>query len=615
MLVTRTGPVRSLQPVTKGWLGSTTISLSETEMMIAGRPASVTATGDWKPCPKIVTGVNGRSTRCSLLETAVICTGWTYRYPSTSVVSRPDVALRTRTSTVWFRLSRPAPNAAGVRTTIWLKATETIVASTSPKKTWRGAWKPAPRIVTRVFPSFVPDAGRTAVIVGVVDVVVPKAKQFGRVRIVGVAVLLARVTRISTGVVGDVTSGNPGVRTSIESPSTETTVASRTTPLTMKATRVVAASPPVQPEVGQNRPPRMDRAVPPVEGPKLGSQKLTNGPAPAAAGWNWIVMVAVPVSPPEVEVARTTAVPGNSEQRAVTAAPFWVTTEMRGSAFCAKTPKSVENETLVPSGTGLPLSVTTAWINVHVPAGGFGLLVKSRIWSALEGPLGPGPVGGPALGGVGASDEQRKLPATSARTVRVIAIRRMKASVSVSSRPLETACAREEKKSRSGFALDPMPGNGPSEEGEVEGQADLLATRLPIDAAVERQQLVERGLLEVPRVHDRKVRERRFPAGGHEDSGAERLRRGDPSPAIGPAEPHRVAVDLRVREPLGIALAQILQPALELDLLDLNGSRNADVHEPRLELEADGDEDGSFRLPLVVRTARDCRQDEEGRCE
>src|SRR5688572_31563328 len=83
----------------------------------------------------------------------------------------------------------------------------------------------------------------------------------------------------------------------------------------MKATRVVAASPPVQPEVGQNRPPRMDRAVPPVEGPKLGSQKLTNGPAPAAAGWNWIVMVAVPVSPPEVEVARTTAVPGNSEQR------------------------------------------------------------------------------------------------------------------------------------------------------------------------------------------------------------------------------------------------------------------------------------------------------------
>jgi hypothetical protein len=199
------------------------------------------------------------------------------------------------------------------------------------------------------------------------------------VRTVGVAVLLLRVTRISTGVVGDVTSGKPGVRSEIVDAVTLVTVASRATPLTMKLTRVVAASLPVQPLVAQKRPPRRVRAVPPVEGPKLGSQKEMKGPAPAAAGWKAIEMVADPLCPPELAVARTTAVPGNSEQRAVTAAPFWVTTEMRGRPFWAKTPKSVEKETPVPSETGLPFSVTIAWMSVHVPAGGFGSLVKSRI--------------------------------------------------------------------------------------------------------------------------------------------------------------------------------------------------------------------------------------------
>ena len=99
--------------------------------------------------------------------------------------------------------------------------------------------------------------------------------------------------------------------------------------------------------------------------------------------------------------------------------------EMRGSPFWAKTPKSEEKDTPVPSETGLPFNVTIAWMRVQVPAGGFGLLVKSRIWSALE-PFGfwPPPPG-PALGGVGASEEQAKVPATSASTVRVMAIRRM----------------------------------------------------------------------------------------------------------------------------------------------------------------------------------------------
>jgi hypothetical protein len=147
----------------------------------------------------------------------------------------------------------------------------------------------------------------------------------------------------------------------------------------MKLTRVVEASLPVHPVLGQNRPPCRVRAVPPVEGPKLGSQNETNGPAPEDAGWKTIVIVAAPLWPPELAVARTTAVPGNSEQSAVTAAPFCVVTEMRGRAFWANTPKSVENETPVPSGTLLPFSVTIAWMRVHVPADGLGSLVKSRI--------------------------------------------------------------------------------------------------------------------------------------------------------------------------------------------------------------------------------------------
>ncbi len=67
--------------------------------------------------------------------------------------------------------------------------------------------------------------------------------------------LLLRVTRISTGVVGEVTSGNPGVSTEIVSLVTLTTVASRATPLTMNDTRVVLASVPVQPVLAQKRPP------------------------------------------------------------------------------------------------------------------------------------------------------------------------------------------------------------------------------------------------------------------------------------------------------------------------------------------------------------------------
>src|SRR5438552_18982531 len=110
--------------------------------------------------------------------------------------------------------------------------------------------------------------------------------------------------------------------------------------------------------------------VPPVERPTLGSQNDTNEPAPAAAGWHAIEIVAEPVCPFEVAEARTTATPGNSEQSAVRAAPFCVTTEISGSEFWAKNPKSVEKETPVQSATGVPFSVNIAWMRVPLPTRG-----------------------------------------------------------------------------------------------------------------------------------------------------------------------------------------------------------------------------------------------------
>ena len=112
-----------------------------------------------------------------------------------------------------------------------------------------------------------------------------------------------------------------------------------------------------------------------------------------------------------------------------------------------------------------------------------------------------------------------------------------------------------------------MPRDGSAEERDVEGQADLLSPGLPIHPAVERQELIEGGLLEVARVQDGKVREGRRSPGGDEDSGAVRFRRRDAGSAVRPPEPDRVAVDLSVGESLGVGLTRVLQVALQLDLV------------------------------------------------
>ncbi len=112
----------------------------------------------------------------------------------------------------------------------------------------------------------------------------------------------------------------------------------------------------------------------------------------------------MPVLPPAVALARTCAAPAADPQRAVTASPLVVTTETVASPFCENVPKSVEKETPVPSGTGLPFRLTRASMSVQFPALGLASLVKSWMVSppAFPPPPPPPPGGGP----VGASAAQ-----------------------------------------------------------------------------------------------------------------------------------------------------------------------------------------------------------------
>ena len=69
------GPVMSAQPAVSAGPGTTTISVAETDWMIAPQPASSTATGAWKPRPKIVMGRNGPPSGCTLLLKPVMIIG------------------------------------------------------------------------------------------------------------------------------------------------------------------------------------------------------------------------------------------------------------------------------------------------------------------------------------------------------------------------------------------------------------------------------------------------------------------------------------------------------------------------------------------------------------
>src|ERR1700730_9068454 len=112
--------------------------------------------------------------------------------------------------------------------------TSTGAAAPTTKKTWRGAEKPEPMIETRVFPSLLPEEGRSAVIVGVPEPAVPKAKQLGTVSVIGDPELVRKVRVIVTGTEGDTASGKAGVVRVTDVEVTAVTRASRVTPAAVK---------------------------------------------------------------------------------------------------------------------------------------------------------------------------------------------------------------------------------------------------------------------------------------------------------------------------------------------------------------------------------------------
>jgi hypothetical protein len=186
-------------------------------------------------------------------------------------------------------------------------------------------------IVTRVFPSFEPEDGSTAVIVGVLAIEVPKAKQFGRDTVTGVLDLVPKVRVMATGTDGEVASGKDGVMSVTDVAVTPVTRASRVIPTAVKVARVVVGSP-------KKRPPLIVRVVPPTEGPKLGEQNVKNG-ATWGEGWNAIWMVPFRLRP-DRRGRPDGGEPFHGGTERGRGRPACVTTEISGSPFCWK--KEVE---------------------------------------------------------------------------------------------------------------------------------------------------------------------------------------------------------------------------------------------------------------------------------
>src|ERR1700726_884884 len=168
MLVTWTGPGTLEQGLTTGMPDRTWISVPLVDSTCAATLASDTATGSAKPWPKIVT-LTGWLNTVVVGAAEVTRTFDPYLKAAPSMVAKPEPVFLTRMLTSWFVLSWPKPRAGGEKTMIWVAVTDWIVASTplkfealpEPKKTWTGATKPWPMIVTWVPPSLVPEPGLT----------------------------------------------------------------------------------------------------------------------------------------------------------------------------------------------------------------------------------------------------------------------------------------------------------------------------------------------------------------------------------------------------------------------------------------------------------------------
>src|SRR5258708_4098474 len=169
MLVTWTGPVMLLQPLTKGrrgrpWIGGRLVG-SPWAATRAGPPA----TGPARPWPKMVPLTD--TLNCVVVGPAeVMITFEPYLKAAASMVEKPVLTFLISRLTSWLVLSWPKPRAGGETTTSWVAVADCTVASMplkagalepEPKNTWTGGTKPWPTITIWVPPSLVPDAGDT----------------------------------------------------------------------------------------------------------------------------------------------------------------------------------------------------------------------------------------------------------------------------------------------------------------------------------------------------------------------------------------------------------------------------------------------------------------------
>src|SRR5262249_4829486 len=109
-----------------------------------------------------------------------------------------------------------------------------------------------------------------------------------------------------------------------------------------------------------------------------------------------------------------------------------------------------------------------------------------------------------------------------------------------------------------------------AEEREVECHLNLGLAGLPVDASVEREQLVERRSLDGRDRENREVVQRRGAPGGDGDARPEGLIGRNLGAAVGSAKMDVVALDDRGRKALRIARGRVLQVALQTDRLNLN---------------------------------------------
>src|SRR5512143_2114828 len=279
------------------------------------------------------------------------------------------------------------------------------------------------------------------------------------------------------------------------------------------------------------RPPRIVTRSPPAHEPVVGESDEMNGPVSGTPPKFRLICALA-----QSKTALTCAVPGNDEKTVTSATPPLVVFEIVLRPFSPKKPRSVENCTEPPSGTGTPARVSVALTMEPVPTRGLCVVadIERSTWHEPPLPL-PGPP--PVDGAVGVSPEQplRRTARPATNAALGIWKRRMEVTSSLGTLRLDAAGGPAEKEDHvEGRHVrdDGLPRKRVSVPRHVSGLADLRAAGLLVDAAVEREELVERRPDEVVRRHERVVRHRGLPVRRDDEVAAEGLGgRGD-RPAV-----------------------------------------------------------------------------------